>query len=189
MGPNGTVPIRPVVIDTREQTPWTFPDKIKTIRRGIHFGDYTLDGLDEIVAIERKSPMDMIGCVGQSRDRFEKHLYGLADRPFAHVIIECSLSVLCSICEQKTSVGVSSLMGSIVSWSEATGVHFWTPDDRRFATALALRILATAERKWDQKLGEVGSGLDTPLHLVGESGSLLSQAVQEYRGGSTLPPR
>lgn len=182
------VPTRPIVIDTREQTPWTFPDGIKTVRRGIHFGDYTLDGLDEIVAIERKSAMDMIGCVGQSRGRFEKHLYGLADLPFAHVIIECSMRALCETCS-KTGVNVSSLVGTIVAWQAATGVHFWTPDDRRFAAALAVRILFHSEKKWDQKLAQVGVGQNTPLHLVGEPTRLLSEAVDEYRGGSTLPPR
>lgn len=171
MGPNGTVPIRPVVIDTREQTPWTFPDKIKTIRRGIHFGDYTLDGLDEIVAIERKSPMDMIGCVGRSRSRFEDHLYGLADLPFAHVIVECSMAELCRAC-RTTGVDVSSMMGTIVSWQAATGVHFWTPDDRRFATALALRILAKAESQVERKLDVVLASKRDPLHMVGESSRL-----------------
>jgi hypothetical protein len=98
------------------------------------------------------------------------------------------MRALCETCS-KTGVNVSSLVGTIVAWQAATGVHFWTPDDRRFAAALAVRILFHSEKKWDQKLAQVGVGQNTPLHLVGEPTRLLSEAVDEYRGGSTLPPR
>jgi len=163
------VPIRPIIIDTREQAPWCFPPSMQTIRRGLGFGDYSLDGLDSVVAIERKSIPDLLGCVGTSRERFTRHLFGLADLPFAHVVVEGSMATVASEVEN-TSLNLSSVMGTIVSWAAATGVHFWFPDDRRFATALALRILTISERKFDGYVAQqkVGNDKRVPLHLVGE---------------------
>lgn len=168
--PTPLVPTRPIIIDTREQTPWCFPSSLRTIRRGLDFGDYSLDGLDSVVAIERKSIPDLLGCVGSSRERFTRHLFGLADLPFAHVVVEGSMAAVAAEVEANTRLNLSSVMGTIVSWSTSTGVHFWFPDDRRFATALALRILTISERKFDGYVAQhaVGGRNKVPLHLVGE---------------------
>ena len=53
-----------IVIDTREQTPWTFPKEkkpVETIRKKLDVGDYSVEGYEHLITIERKSLNDMFG--------------------------------------------------------------------------------------------------------------------------------
>ena len=57
-------------------------------------GDYSLVGLQDKVAVERKSLPDLLGCLGRERERFEKELQrGQALDAFA-VVVEGSWSDL-----------------------------------------------------------------------------------------------
>ena len=49
-----------VVVDTREQEPYSFDsDKVSAVRKALPAGDYSLVGLEERVAVERKSLTDL----------------------------------------------------------------------------------------------------------------------------------
>jgi hypothetical protein len=67
-----------IIIDTREQTPFFFAGEhytdVTTERAGLTTGDYSLAGLVDKVAVERKSLPDLIACLGWERDRFELEL-------------------------------------------------------------------------------------------------------------------
>ena len=94
-----------VVIDTREQLPWTFgglwsdssarggrrpivvDQRVATLQQG----DYSLVGHESQVAIERKSLADLFGTLGQGRERFERELARLAELDRAAIVIEASL--------------------------------------------------------------------------------------------------
>ena len=80
-------PLR-IIIDTREQTPWSFPEEIAVVRRGtLNAGDYALDG-DNRFVIERKSLNDFLGTISSGWDRFERELDRMADHlHIARVIV------------------------------------------------------------------------------------------------------
>ena len=65
-----------LVIDTREQRPFTFEAyECWTVRGTLNVGDYSVQGFEEAISVERKSLDDLVGCLmGDSRDRFEKEL-------------------------------------------------------------------------------------------------------------------
>lgn len=67
-----------IIIDTREQEPFSFKGKTYTdvqVTRGcLPTGDYSLAGLTDRVAIERKSLADLVACLGRERERFEREL-------------------------------------------------------------------------------------------------------------------
>lgn len=64
-----------LIQDTREQTPWTFDDHpVEIIIEKLDTGDYSLPGLTDKVAIERKSMSDLLGSITQGRKRFEREL-------------------------------------------------------------------------------------------------------------------
>jgi ERCC4-type nuclease len=45
-----------VVVDTREQEPYTFdPRSVTVIRRALPAGDYSIEGHEDSVAVERKT--------------------------------------------------------------------------------------------------------------------------------------
>ncbi len=67
-----------VIIDTREQNPFTFTGKyyegVELERGVLPTGDYSLAGLSDRIAIERKSLDDLLGCLTKHRGRFEAEL-------------------------------------------------------------------------------------------------------------------
>ena len=66
--------IQPIVlIDRREQHAWRFenlPSELGTLDTG----DYSVRGLEHLVAVERKTLDDLLGCCGRERDRFKREL-------------------------------------------------------------------------------------------------------------------
>ena len=66
-----------LIIDSREQAPFTFNHErygVETVRGALTVGDYSLAGLEDRVAVERKSLPDLVQCLGRERDRFEREL-------------------------------------------------------------------------------------------------------------------
>ena len=53
-----------IVVDTREQEPYGFnPDLVRPVRRALPAGDYSVAGLEETIAVERKTLDDFVGTV------------------------------------------------------------------------------------------------------------------------------
>jgi len=67
-----------ILIDSREQAPFGFKGEVYagTICEvgALQSGDYSLCGLADKVAVERKSLADLVACLGRERDRFEREL-------------------------------------------------------------------------------------------------------------------
>lgn len=73
-----------VIIDTREQKPWFFAD---AETKGLKTGDYSLEGYEDILSIERKgSTGEFAGnIVGP---RFDRELSRLNEYKYAFIILE-----------------------------------------------------------------------------------------------------
>ena len=81
-----------VVVDTREQQPYAFdPEHVATVRRALPAGDYSLEGYEASVAIERKSLEDYVASVVRARARFARELRALAEYDFACIVVEGAL--------------------------------------------------------------------------------------------------
>lgn len=83
-----------ILTDTREQEPFPFAGEryaADTVERAaLTVGDYSLAGLEDKVAVERKSLADLVQCLGRERERFERELArGSALDAFA-VVVEAS---------------------------------------------------------------------------------------------------
>jgi DNA excision repair protein ERCC-4 len=76
-----------IVIDSREQTPLVFT-RLESRTSTLYSADYSVAGLEELVAIERKSVADLIGCcIGENRERFERELHRLRGYRFKRLVI------------------------------------------------------------------------------------------------------
>ena len=83
-----------VIVDTREQTPWLFPDSLCVCERGaLGQGDYALKG-DDHFAIERKSKEDYISSIISGYDRLNREFDRMREAKFPCliVVVECSIS-------------------------------------------------------------------------------------------------
>lgn len=68
-----------IVVDSREQAPFAFAGHAcyegTTVEAGtLATGDYSIKGLESLVAVERKSLPDLVGCLGKERERFVREL-------------------------------------------------------------------------------------------------------------------
>ena len=86
-----------ILVDIREQRPFTFEHERYDVQIQpwtLTVGDYSLRGLEDKVAVERKSLPDLVQCLGRERERFERELQrGAALDAFA-VVVEGSWSDL-----------------------------------------------------------------------------------------------
>lgn len=151
---------RPIIVDTREQTPWPFhlltPDKGYhlsggTVRRKLDTGDYSLEGLESFVGIERKSLSDLVGSLSHGRERFEREMERARD-DIEHffLVVEGSFKDIARW-EYPSRMAPSSVVGSMLSLHFDYGVCLVTGHDRLMCTRLAARTMAIAERRWDER--------------------------------------
>lgn len=79
-----------IIIDTREQQPWHFPQRATAIQK-LDTGDYSLIGLENIVTIERKKSVNEF-ATNITEKRFKDWVGRLATVEFPFVLLEFSLS-------------------------------------------------------------------------------------------------
>ncbi len=82
-----------IIIDSREQAPYDFRGyDVEVETATLSVGDYSLPGFADRVSIERKSIDDLISCLTQGRDRFERELAKGRAYDFFAVVVEASLA-------------------------------------------------------------------------------------------------
>ncbi|MBM3956857.1 MAG: hypothetical protein FJ313_02250 [Gemmatimonadetes bacterium] len=123
------------VIDTREQAPLNLAP-LRTVRGTLETGDYSILGLEHIVAVERKSLSDLVACVGRERERFERELQRLLAYPVRAMVVEAFWADL-EGGAWRGEVRPAAVTGSVLSWI-AAGIPVLLAGDRRRA-ALAVR--------------------------------------------------
>jgi ERCC4-type nuclease len=77
-----------VVVDSREQQPYPFTPSVV---RALPAGDYSVAGLEDRIAIERKSKADAYHSLGYERGRFEREVQRLAGYDYAAIVVESGL--------------------------------------------------------------------------------------------------
>ena len=130
-----------IVIDTREpvKTAYKF-GKLETVRKMLKFGDYSLEGFENRVVVERKEKVDAYGCVGKGRVRFKKHLAGLASLDCAAIVIESSLSDFWTP-PKYTLLSGAHAVGSYTAWGVRYGLQIMYADDKVKAADWVVRYL------------------------------------------------
>lgn len=86
-----------ILIDTREQTPLEFTglhirgvNSMPTKVQKLDEGDYSVEGLEDILFIERKSVNDLYGTIFKGRERFERELTRAQKQQKRYLIIEAT---------------------------------------------------------------------------------------------------
>ena len=116
-----------ILIDSREQLAYDFDgpqyEDVETERATLVTGDYSLQGLSDRIACERKSVDDLVGCFGKSRDRFERELARGAGLDRFAVFIEGSFDDLAHW-RYRSKMKPSAVCQSVLAFSERYGVPF-----------------------------------------------------------------
>jgi ERCC4-type nuclease len=133
---------RAILIDTREQRPFLFDG---AVRRTLRTGDYSIEGAEDLIAIERKSLSDLLGCIGQGRNRFERELERLGAMPYPAVVIEASLAEVLNG-TRHTSIHPNSVLGSLCAWSIRYRLPLFFCGNRALAQLVTERLLMKAAK-------------------------------------------
>jgi ERCC4-type nuclease len=129
-----------ILVDDREKLPLPMPNA--RVQR-LATADYSLENLTEVVAVERKSLVDLYGCIGQNRENFELELERLAKFPYPAIVIEANFPDLL-IPPPHSDVHPHSAVGSLIAWSVKHRIPVWLAGDRRMATSIVHKILTKA---------------------------------------------
>lgn len=172
-----------ILVDKAEKAPWSFADirsrscidkdmrlyVPRTERRylGVGMGDYSIDGFQDRIAIERKSVADFQGTLLgwpkeaeteagnvteiHRRGRFKSELRRLQAMHCRAVIVEAPLHECLNSCPQwgvrTAEENGKYLYGTYLSWSQQFRVPWYFCADRRMAEVTCLRIM---EQFWDR---------------------------------------
>lgn len=156
-----------IIIDTREQSAFSFRDIrsdsregggpiiLKTERKALKSGDYSIDGVQERCAIERKSLEDLFHCVGSDRERFLKQLERLNELECAALVVEADWPRVLKGCPH-SQLKPKTVYRSVISWQQRNrypNIHWWFCPGKRFAEITTFRIL---DRFWKASGEEQG---------------------------------
>jgi ERCC4-type nuclease len=135
-----------IVIDTREQAPWGFD--CSTVCRKLDAGDYSVDGLEAAVAVERKSLKDFVSTVIHDFPRFAAELERLSRYEAACIVVEADLDrVLRGLAaDDLRGAAPASVMGAAAHISLRYGVPVFWCGSRQAARAFTDAFLRTFVR-------------------------------------------
>ena len=143
-----------VIRDTREQHPYEFRGLkgasgaeliVKVADRTLKSGDYSIEGMESRVSIERKSLADLYSTLTHGRERFERELDRLRSYDFSKVVIEASWLQIARCPPPGSQVLPKSILRSILAFEQRYPTRWAWYDTRAAAEAATFRTL---ERFW-----------------------------------------
>ena len=136
-----------IVIDSREQLPYSFG--CQTVRKKLEAGDYSVEGYEHVMAVERKSLADFTNTVIHDFSRFASELDRLAAYEFAVVVVETDLDALLRGLKQAElrAVKPTALLGSATQITARWNVPVLWCGSRAAARAFTESMLRASVRE------------------------------------------
>ena len=122
-------------------------------------GDYSVAGLEGVIAIERKSEGDMLSCVGTQRERFDKEIQRLLAFPCRALVIESTWQRF-ETGKWRSKVTPAAAVASLLGWC-AAGVPVIMAANHELAGQYVAKLLfIAARRRWREARALVGSVME-----------------------------
>jgi ERCC4-type nuclease len=129
------------LVDTREQTPLTLPG-LRSEPATLATGDYSVKGLEHLVAIERKELADLVACCGRERDRFEREVQRLLAYPVRSLVVEATWQDI-EAAQWRSKLNARQVGASVISW-QVKGLPIFLAGDRQAAGRIVASMLRRA---------------------------------------------
>ena len=137
-----------LLVDTREQEPYSFDARLVVVeRRALPAGDYSVAGLEGVVAVERKTLDDFVSTVIHSRERFSEELRKLAGYRAACVVVEAGLVDLLQK-RYRGGAHPNAVLGSALSLILDYRVPVFFCSNRQAACHFVQAYLLAAHARW-----------------------------------------
>ncbi len=112
-----------ILVDSREQAPYSFAGYAATVEAGtLQTGDYSLVGLHDKIALERKSLADLTGTFTAGRERFIRECGRGQGLEYFGLIVEGSLEDVRRH-NYRSRATPQSILQSLVAYSVRYGLH------------------------------------------------------------------
>jgi ERCC4-type nuclease len=151
----GTIPKPAVLIDTREQLPFTFEgfgNWIASARRAtLPTGDYSVEGMETLLTLERKSLFDLVGTLMHNRDRFFAECERMTEFKWKAILVEASYEDIKSPYTQSEFVKAhpNGVIGSLDAVEAKFGIPvIFTSQNRALAEEKAASWLSKHFTYW-----------------------------------------
>ncbi len=146
----------PVVVDRREQLPFSFAGLSTDAREGsrpltvtttpgtLPAGDYSLEGYVGRLAVERKSLSDLFQSLGRERAREERKLARMdsGEHEYAAYVVEADWDAVLLAPPEFTRVRPKTIFRTVIAWQvRYPRVQWWFCPGRRFAEVVTFRLL------------------------------------------------
>ncbi len=142
------------VVDTREGLPLDL--LLTSVVAKLDAADYSVRGLEHLIAVERKSLADLVGCVGRDRERFERCVKRMQGYETRVLVVECSWGAV-ELGQWRGQVKPSHVKGALYSWMKHMSVVL--AGDRMLAAKIVSGILFSAARERWRELHALNGGL------------------------------
>lgn len=140
-----------ILVDTREQQPWDLQSAQidKTISHKLDTGDYTIEGFENILCIERKKSVAEIAG-NLTSQRFERELERMSVYPYAFLILEFGISDILSYPVgssippskwKRIRIRGKYIMSELAKLSITYDVHVWYCNNTKQAELAATHIM------------------------------------------------
>lgn len=133
-----------IIVDSREQAPFSFQgrfyDGVEVESGGLPTGDYSLAGLTDKAAVERKELSDLVACLGRERDRFERELQRAAALECFAVVIEAGWHELAGG-QYRSKLKPHAACQSIAAFTARYRIPFLFAGSRKAAEYLTWSVL------------------------------------------------
>ena len=173
-----------LLVDTREQKPLRF-SHLPAESATLYTGDYSVRGLEEVFAVERKSLADLAGSLTRERDRFMKEMHRLRGYRFPYLLAigdDMELSRL----QAQVRLKLQQVEHSLRAIQSRYGVHV----ERAYTEEQAARMVETwAFCAWREAMKPAGVSLPFPDWAVGvlcpryNAGVKPSRILSDIEGG------
>ncbi len=147
------------IIDSREKLPLDL-SPLKVVTGSLSTGDYSLLGLESIVAIERKSLGDMLSCMGGERERFEREVQRLLAFEVRALVVESDWRQFQDGGWSRSRITPAQAIGSLLGWSAAGLPIIMSGSHEQAGRDVARLLYITARRRWREARSLVGSVME-----------------------------
>jgi len=151
-----------IVVDSREQAPFSFPrpkyQGVEIIQGALPTGDYSLAGFEDRVAVERKGLEDLIGCLMDSnRERFERELFRAAPYDVFCVVVEASMEEIRNH-QYRSLMKPKAVLQSLAAFQVRYRVPFAFCGNRAGAEYWTYSLLAKYLREIEERMDALRHG-------------------------------
>ena len=144
-----TLPKPTLIVDSMEQKAYTFKPFRKWFaeieRRKLPIGDYSIAGLEDRIAVERKSLQDLFNCCSPcgSRDAFVRACERLSQLDFAALVIEGSMTKILRS-NEFSGMHPNAVFGTVQALAVRWGIQPWFAPSRALAEEITACLLHKA---------------------------------------------